>query len=501
MKKQFIILFVALMIAIILVNIQFFNNGIKANSDYMLELHKVDSDGDHLPDYIEQELGTDPYNEDSDFDKIIDIDEVYLGTSPVLWDTDNDKMADGYEIGTRHGSTSPFEKDTDHDGLPDPWEDNDGDQLLNREEQLWIHDGLCIFMSPFADNPAATSPNDADTDNDGWNDGDEVQVNSTYSGPGAVSTPPPVDRLNSDLDIAVPTSWASQYLSGRGWDSATFADWRNGLILAGSYNLLPSQCTKISWYHFSPYYIWEQLTELGQITDNFTTWLPQQNFGVLDRGSPYDWNLYDCDPTLNDTDGDVMDDNWDPDPLVINLRNGTFAAINSIRRAGFPIINVTQPKETTWDYFGTNISVLELGKGDIVEINVSVGLQQCNPLNISHVNFIQGKYTPVRVVFRFRPIGLGPNGTPHNDDDELDAANVARLTRTFVNVNQSFMVPGMTERNFTNHLGIDSTITFFYQTFQIRIPSAVPAGHIAITVETDCENNFYYFPSNPFLVY
>ena len=498
MNKRTIFLGSALLICLLMVSVPYFQNGQQANSDHEAALHSVDSDNDHLPDYMEAELGTDPYKIDSDSDMISDMDEVYLGTSPVLWDTDSDHMADGNELGARRDSTSPFKDDTDNDGLPDPWEDNDGDGLLNREEQLWIHDGLCIFMSPFADNPAATSPNDADTDGDGWNDGAEIQVNSTYQS----SSTPTVDRQNSDLDIADTNSWARQYLASRGWDSATFNDWINGLKQAASYNLLPrtpSLCTKISWYHFSPYYVWEQQPQ----TQNFTDWLPDQNFGVLDRGSPYSWNNYDCDPTLNDTDTDLMDDNWDPEPLRINLRNGTFAAINSIRRVGYGPLAVTQPYADDWNFFGTNISVLELEKGDIVDINISIGLQQCNPNNVSTDNYDALHYTPISVVIRFRPIALGPDGTPHTADDILDNDNVAHLTRAFTNVQfgAKHMVPGMEEVSFTNHLGIDTTISFFYQTFQIRIPSRVPAGYIAVTVETDCENNFYYFPSDIYLVY
>jgi hypothetical protein len=223
--------------------------------------------------------------------------------------------------------------------------------------------------------------------------------------------------------------------------------------------------------------------------------------GAWDRGGPYDWNQYDCDPTLNDTDTDVMDDNWDPFPLRINLRNGTFAAVNSIRLVGNPVMNTTAPFDTIWNYFGTNVSLLELEKGDIVDINLSVGLQECNPQNASHFNFINGKYSPIRVIIRFRPIALGPDGVAHTGDDITDNDNVARLTRTFTNVDDTHVVPGMREVNFTNHLGINTTITFFFQTFQIRIPSRVPAGHIALTVETDSEDNYYYFPSDPFLVY
>jgi hypothetical protein len=511
MNKKFIIIFLVLIIGFILVSIPYFNNDVKARSDYEAEIQKIDSDGDHLYDYYEVELGTDPFNADTDFDMLTDIEELYLGTSATCWDTDNDNMADGNEQGTNRGSTSPFETDSDSDGLPDPWEDNDSDGILNREEQLPIHDGVMYYTDMFHDPPEehlSSSPNDADTDGDGWDDGYEIQVNSVHTGSNAVNPPPPVDRQNSDLDIAVSSSWAYTFWSNvGGWDSATFADWRNGLKLAASYNLLPSNCTKIAWYHFSPYYVYEQRGETGDFSDwkNDTFHgANEQNYGALDRGAPYNWNLYDCDPTLNDTDTDVMDDNWDPFPLRINLRNGTFAAINSIQRVGGDRIVASSPKETTWDFFGQNISILSLEKGDIVDINISVGLERCNPQNATHDNYKQGYYSPLRVIIRFRPIALGMDGIPHTDDDDIENfTNVARVTRTFTNVQFGIqhMVPGMQEVNFTNHLDIQTTITFFYQTFRIRIPSRVPAGHIAITVESETTDNFHYFPSDPFMVY
>jgi hypothetical protein len=508
MDKKYIVLSLAILIGFTMVSLPYFYNDAKANYESDIEIMSIDSDGDHLYDYYELELGTDPFNKDTDFDLLNDLDEIYLGTSPVKWDTDSDHMADGHELGRSKGSTSPFSSDTDNDGLPDPWEDNDGDEILNREEQLNIHDGVMFYTDMFFDPDAgprmSSDPNNPDTDRDGWNDGFEIQVNSTYNGPGAVVTKQ--DRDNSELDIANTNSWAYRFLSNAGWDTATFTDWKNGLKLAGSYNLIPRQCTKIAWYHFSPWYVYEQSGE----TDPFADWRNEtfhgnneQIFGGMDRGAPYDWNKYDTDPTLNDTDTDRMDDNWDPYPLRINLRNGSFAAVNSVQRVGGPKIQASAPPtEDPWNFFGQDISILELEKGDMVDINISVGLQECNPLNASHVNFKSAYFNPMQVVIRFRPIGLGSDGEPHTgDDDIVNFSNVAQLTRTFTNFDDDHVVPGMREQPFTNHLGQSTTITFFYQTFRIRIPSRVPAGHIAITVEAQSENNFHYFPSNPYMIY
>ena len=71
MNKRTMVLLLTLVISIIMINIQYFHNNIKASSDYDMEIHSVDSDNDNLPDYREMEMGTNPYNEDSDADSVI----------------------------------------------------------------------------------------------------------------------------------------------------------------------------------------------------------------------------------------------------------------------------------------------------------------------------------------------------------------------------------------------------------------------------------------------
>ena len=76
------------------------------------------------------------------------------------------------------------------------------------------------------------------------------------------------------------------------------------------------------------------------------------------------------------------------------------------------------------------------------------------------------------------------------------------MTRRFTNVDSQHVDTNMQEVFYRNDLlGINATMTFFYQWFRIRIPSRVPAGQVAIVVETDCENNFHYFPSREWVAY
>jgi hypothetical protein len=55
----------------------------------------ADDDYDGLPNWLEDELGTDRFNPDTDGDGIFDGDEVFLtGTDPLLWDSNGNGSSD-----------------------------------------------------------------------------------------------------------------------------------------------------------------------------------------------------------------------------------------------------------------------------------------------------------------------------------------------------------------------------------------------------------------------
>jgi hypothetical protein len=95
----------------------------------------IDSDNDGLPDDIENDFCTDPFNADSDYDGIIDgIEDANQNgivdngeTNPCIRDTDGDGLDDGVEDANQNGivdsgETNPRNGDTDGDGMPDGWE-------------------------------------------------------------------------------------------------------------------------------------------------------------------------------------------------------------------------------------------------------------------------------------------------------------------------------------------------------------------------------------------
>lgn len=100
------------------------------------------------------------WDKDTDGDGIPDDIEEFFGTDPNKSDTDGDGLSDMYELET--SETSFTEKDADGNGITDDKEDFDKDGLTTIEE--------CEME---------TEPYVADTDYDGLSDGDEVKKYKT----------------------------------------------------------------------------------------------------------------------------------------------------------------------------------------------------------------------------------------------------------------------------------------------------------------------------------
>lgn len=182
--------------------------------------YAVDSDGDGLDDFAEKAAGTNPNDTDTDNDGLTDGEEVNTyGSNPHIPDSDNDGISDGNEklCGTSPTNISTFppaldadmcsaiegvDYDTDDDYLPDAWEmnifghlgfgaddDPDNDTISNRLEQSVHHtngnsddtdqDGRKDNLEIFGIGGPTSNPIMYDTDGDGLNDGEEVNVHGT----------------------------------------------------------------------------------------------------------------------------------------------------------------------------------------------------------------------------------------------------------------------------------------------------------------------------------
>ncbi|OLS27793.1 MAG: hypothetical protein HeimC2_09870 [Candidatus Heimdallarchaeota archaeon LC_2] len=148
-----------------------------------------DSDGDFIPDVMEDYFYTLPQNIDSDSDTIPDALEISFGTDPNvddrLLDIDNDGISNILEYNMK---LDPGNADSDFGGAIDGWEikyefnpldpfddglDNDNDGLENSIESLW-----------------GTNPFNPDSDGDKLPDSWEVQYNLD-----------PLDSQNAQYDF------------------------------------------------------------------------------------------------------------------------------------------------------------------------------------------------------------------------------------------------------------------------------------------------------------
>jgi len=122
----------------------------------IFEIHEPDSDGDDLPDYLENSACTNPFDADTDDDGLSDGEEDANKngvtdpgeTNPCNRDTDGDLIQDGTETGI----TEP---------VPDP---DDAGPLLGTDTGVF---------QPDLDQNTTSDPLDRDTDGDGFSDGRE----------------------------------------------------------------------------------------------------------------------------------------------------------------------------------------------------------------------------------------------------------------------------------------------------------------------------------------
>lgn len=137
---------------------------------------KRDIDNDGLNLIEEYEYHTDPTNDDTDGDGYADGTEVNNGYSPNgegLMDTNNNDISDKWE------------KDNMGKLVADKFDDSDNDGLIYYDEYLY-----------------GTNPKKSDTDNDGYNDGDEVHNGYDPTAPGE-ARPEVIIAINK-IDVEVP---------------------------------------------------------------------------------------------------------------------------------------------------------------------------------------------------------------------------------------------------------------------------------------------------------
>jgi hypothetical protein len=134
-----------------------------------------DSDGDGLTDEEELSLGTDPNNPDSDGDGLTDLFEVSNGFDPLPpGEEEQDPDSDGLgNLGEQGAGTDPHNPDSDGDQLQDAIEVGIGSDPLDPDsDDDGLEDGEEV-------NVIGSDPLNPDTDGGGRTDGLEVNVDGT----------------------------------------------------------------------------------------------------------------------------------------------------------------------------------------------------------------------------------------------------------------------------------------------------------------------------------
>lgn len=169
---------------------------------------QLDSDGDGLSNQTEIDLGTDPFNPDTDDDGLTDKEDVDSGANPLDRDSDDDGLLDSLEsledtdADLLNGVVDP---DSDDDGVFDGTESGvvetiEGFSYVGSNGTEFTIAGTLVEAGNFVvdeDPGQVTDPQNADSDEDGWDDGAE---DPNHNGA--------VDEGESDpTDVTQPEQW------------------------------------------------------------------------------------------------------------------------------------------------------------------------------------------------------------------------------------------------------------------------------------------------------
>jgi len=270
-----------------------------------------DADEDGLMNFEERgTYGTDPYDSDTDDDQMLDGEEIVNGFDPFNPDEDTDGMLDGYEF---HYGLDPYSNDS--------LGDLDNDSLLNIEEFL-----------------ANTYPNDNDSDDDFVSDYDEVVIHLT--------NPMNADTDSDTLDDGLEINDLSSDPNSGDSDNDTMSD---------AYE-----------------YLYRDYLDIN-VNDSA---LDPDGEGLINLYE-YQWNLH---PGQVDYEGDGLDDYqevivWGTNPVIFDTDKDSYMDGEEVNGIYAP----TNPAANASGYVFTNPTLWDTD-GDLLSDKIDI-IINCNPLD------------------------------------------------------------------------------------------------------------------------
>ncbi len=138
---------------------------------------------------------------DIDNDGLTLVQEYEYRTDPRDDDTDDDGYIDGVEVKNGYSPNGEGLMDTNTNGLPDKWELDNMGKLVSDKFDDADADGLGLYDEYIF----GTDPKKADTDDDGYNDGDEVKNGYDPVAPGDAqpNVVIEIDKINVEVPVVL----------------------------------------------------------------------------------------------------------------------------------------------------------------------------------------------------------------------------------------------------------------------------------------------------------
>ncbi|MDC0743416.1 MopE-related protein [Polyangium mundeleinium] len=346
-------------------------DGIDNNCDGVTDVGCQDSDGDGLPDDVENQAGTDPNDADSDDDGVPDGEEPDWNVdtdgdgliNALDPDSDDDGLFDGTELGKDctnpatdpdaqscrpdadpSTTTDPLDPDTDNGGVSDGDEDTNlngkidaGERDPNdpADDSNAPTDSDGDGLSDDLEEQIGTNPNDADSDDDGVLDGQEPNPSADTDGDGLINALDPdsdndglFDGTEMGKDCSNPATDTSKGKCIADEDPSTTtspldADTDNGGVIDGSEDV--NRNGKVDPGEIDPNNGSDDSTKLDNDSDGLTDDYENEIGTNPDDADSDDDGVIDGEepnPT-DDTDGDGIINALDPDSDGDGLKDGT----------------------------------------------------------------------------------------------------------------------------------------------------------------------------------